>query len=146
MTRTTRSTGGEAETFSGSGSSSFSEADILGVRIVLFSDLGKHLAQQKRNGVLGLSSLARMPACFGRAGSGFPAKHKNAKHKKTQKIKLEAQVFNHITSHIVFTHGNSKHTTVTKLWYNDSEARPALLLLLAGDSAHANPENCTANG
>ena len=31
-------------------------------------------------------------------------------------------VFNHITSHIAFAHGGSEHTTITGLWYNDSEA------------------------
>ena len=31
-------------------------------------------------------------------------------------------VFSNITSHIVFAHGDSKHTTVTRIWYNDSEA------------------------
>ena len=31
-------------------------------------------------------------------------------------------VFNNITSHIAFAHGNSKHTTVTDMWYNNSES------------------------
>ena len=31
-------------------------------------------------------------------------------------------VFNHITSHIAFAHGGSRHTTITGMWYNDSGA------------------------
>jgi hypothetical protein len=34
----------------------------------------------------------------------------------------DSNVFNHITSHIAFSHGSSPHTTVNHMWYNDSEA------------------------
>lgn len=34
----------------------------------------------------------------------------------------ENNVFNHINTHIVFTHGSSEHTTVNNIWYNDSQA------------------------
>ena len=40
-------------------------------------------------------------------------------------------VFNHITSHIAFSHGSSTHTTLTNVWYNDSEAPN-----LQGDTNH----------
>ena len=33
-----------------------------------------------------------------------------------------ARAGSHITSHIAFAHGGSSHTTITGMWYNDSEA------------------------
>eukprot|EP00038_Savillea_parva_P009887 m.186474 g.186474 ORF g.186474 m.186474 type:complete len:922 (+) comp16782_c0_seq1:76-2841(+) len=33
----------------------------------------------------------------------------------------ENNVFNNVTNHIIFTHGDSQHTTVNNVWYNNSQ-------------------------